>query len=101
VWNRLSSGSYFSRCRSSWWRYPKGRRCSSVRGPTVADRIAQTVVAGELEKIVDPIFDDDSYGYRPGRSAHDALTACRGRCWSSIGSLTWMSKPFSTLLIIS
>jgi len=49
--------------------------------PTVADRIAQTVVAQELEKAVEPIFDDDSYGYRPGRSAHDALEVCRQRCW--------------------
>jgi len=38
-------------------------------------------VAGELEKVVEPIFDDDSYGYRPGRNAHDALAVCRKRCW--------------------
>jgi RNA-directed DNA polymerase len=49
--------------------------------PTVAHRIAQTVVAQELEKVVEPIFDADSYGYRPGRSAHDALAVCRQRCW--------------------
>jgi RNA-directed DNA polymerase len=49
--------------------------------PTVADRIAQTVVAGELNKVVEPIFDDDSYGYREGRSQHDALAVCRERCW--------------------
>ncbi|MCA1681889.1 MAG: group II intron reverse transcriptase/maturase, partial [Actinobacteria bacterium] len=49
--------------------------------PTVADRIAQTVVARRLEEKVEPIFHQDSYGYRPGRSALDAVEACRKRCW--------------------
>jgi group II intron reverse transcriptase/maturase len=47
----------------------------------VADRVAQTVVATELEKKVEPIFHADSYGYRPKRSALDAVAACRRRCW--------------------
>jgi len=47
--------------------------------PTVADRIAQTVVARRLEAKVEPIFHSDSYGYRPGRSARDAVAACRKR----------------------
>ena len=51
--------------------------------PTVADRIAQTVVAAELEERVEPIFHADSYGYRPGRSALDAVGACRQRCWKN------------------
>ncbi|HUJ83526.1 MAG TPA: group II intron reverse transcriptase/maturase, partial [Candidatus Acidoferrales bacterium] len=49
--------------------------------PTVADRIAQTVVRLYLEPSVEPVFHEDSYGYRPGRSAHDALRVCRERCW--------------------
>ena len=49
--------------------------------PTVSDRIAQTVVKRYLEPELEPIFHPDSYGYRPGRSAHDALAACRERCW--------------------
>ena len=49
--------------------------------PCVADRIAQTVVAARLEKVVEPIFHPGSYGYRPGRSALDAVAACRKRCW--------------------
>ena len=49
--------------------------------PTVADRIAQTVVAMELERRVEPKFHPDSYGYRPMRSALDAVGACRRRCW--------------------
>ena len=51
--------------------------------PTVADRVAQTVVATELERKVEPIFHPDSYGYRPGRSALDAVAACRSRCWKT------------------
>jgi RNA-directed DNA polymerase len=49
--------------------------------PTVADRVAQTVVAMQLEPMVEPRFHPDSYGYRPGKSAHDALAVCRERCW--------------------
>jgi RNA-directed DNA polymerase len=49
--------------------------------PTIADRIAQTVAAMYLEPLVEPRFHPDSYGYRPGRSAHDALGVCRERCW--------------------
>jgi len=51
--------------------------------PTVADRIAQVVVRSYLEPCVEPVFHPDSYGYRPGRSAHDALGVCRKRCWKS------------------
>ncbi len=81
LWNRLASGSYFPP-PVKLVEIPK--RDGGVRPlgiPTVADRIAQTVVAVELEKVVETIFDPDSYGYRPGRSAHDALAACRQRCW--------------------
>jgi len=49
----------------------------------VADRIAQTVVAMHLERLVEPVFHPDSYGYRPGRSALDAVAVCRERCWRS------------------
>ncbi len=51
--------------------------------PTVADKIAQTVVAMLLERLVEPVFHPDSYGYRPGRSALDAVARCRERCWRS------------------
>ena len=50
--------------------------------PTIADGIAQTVVAARLEARVEPMFHADSYGYRPGRSALDAVTVTRRRCWS-------------------
>lgn len=51
--------------------------------PTVADRIAQTVVAARLVAVVEPKFHPDSYGYRPGRSALDAVARCRKRCWNN------------------
>jgi RNA-directed DNA polymerase len=59
----------------------KGVRVLGV--PTVSDRIAQTVVRSYLEPEVEPIFHPDSYGYRPGRSALDALATCRGRSWEN------------------
>src|SRR5437763_6318685 len=49
--------------------------------PPAADRIAQTAVAMLLEPEVEPMFHRDSYGYRPGRSALDAVATARGRCW--------------------
>ena len=49
--------------------------------PTVADRIAQMVVQRRLEPLLEPVFHANSYGYRPGRSAHDALRAARTQCW--------------------
>jgi hypothetical protein len=59
----------------------KGQYETSV--PTIADRVAQTVVARRLEAKVEPIFHPDSYGYRPYRSALDAVAVCRERCWKS------------------
>lgn len=82
IWNRMSSGSYFpSPVRAVPIPKPDGGiRVLGV--PTVADRIAQTVVAARLEATVEPMFHPDSYGYRPGRSALDAVAVTRRRCWS-------------------
>jgi RNA-directed DNA polymerase len=81
LWNRLSSGSYFpSPARAV--EIPKQDGSSRKLGvPTVTDRIAQSVAAQALEPSVEPRFHPDSYGYRPGRSAHDAVAVCRQRCW--------------------
>ena len=81
LWNRLSSGSYFPPPVRAV-EIPKRDGSPRVLGvPTVADRVAQTVVCGYLEPGVEPFFHPDSYGYRPGRSALDAVGVCRERCW--------------------
>ena len=81
LWNRMSSGSYFPPPVKAV-PIPKKSGGTRILGvPTVADRIAQTVVKRMLEPILEPVFDEDSYGYRPGRSAHDALSVTRQRCW--------------------
>ena len=81
LWNRLSSGSYFPPPVKAV-PIPKKAGGTRVLGiPTVADRIAQAVVKRVLEPILDPIFDENSFGYRPGKSAHDAVSATRQRCW--------------------
>ena len=81
LWNRMSSGSYFPPPVKAV-EIPKASGGVRILGiPTVADRIAQTVVAMYLERLVEPSFHPDSYGYRPRRSALDAVAKCRERCW--------------------
>jgi RNA-directed DNA polymerase len=81
IWNRMSSGSY---------RPPPVRLCEIPKGdgrkrmlgiPMVGDRVAQMVVKLYLEPQVEPYFHADSFGYRPGKSAREALGAARQRCW--------------------
>jgi RNA-directed DNA polymerase len=82
LWNRMSSGSYVPPPVRAVELPKRGRAGVRILGvPTVADRIAQTVAAMYLEPGVEPYFHADSYGYRPGRSALDAVGACRQRCW--------------------
>lgn len=81
IWNRMSSGTYFPPPVKAV-EIPKPHGGTRILGvPTVGDRIAQTVVALQLEARTESIFHPDSYGYRPGKSAHDALASCRERCW--------------------
>ncbi|GGV97767.1 group II intron reverse transcriptase/maturase [Streptomyces gelaticus] len=82
VWNRMSSGSYFPPpVRAVAIPKPQGGGERMLGIPAVADRVAQTVVARHLMRRVEPIFHPDSFGYRPGRSALDAVEKCRERCW--------------------
>lgn len=81
TWNRMSSGSYFP---PSVKAVPIPKKSGGTRAlgvPAVSDRVAQMVVKMILESILEPVFDDDSYGYRPGRSAHEAIAVTRKRCW--------------------
>jgi RNA-directed DNA polymerase len=81
IWNRMSSGSYFPPPVRTV-EIPKSDGRSRRLGiPAVSDRVAQMVVKMYLEPKVDPMFHVDSYGYRPGKSALDAVGVVRKRCW--------------------
>jgi RNA-directed DNA polymerase len=82
IWNRMSSGTYFPPpVKAVEIPKPNGGGTRILGVPTVADRIAQTVVALRLEARTESIFHPGSYGYRLRKSAHDALRKCRERCW--------------------
>ena len=81
IWNRMSSGCYFPPAVRTVG-IPKkigGERLLGI--PTVADRVAQMVAKMYLEPVLEPYFHQDSYGYRPGKSAIQAVEATRRRCW--------------------
>jgi RNA-directed DNA polymerase len=81
LWNRLTSGSYFPPPVREV-KIPKGDGKERSLGiPTMIDRVAQDVIRAELEKIVEPAFHPSSFGYRPGKSQHDALEQCARNCW--------------------
>lgn len=81
LWNRMSSGSYFPPPVRAV-AIPKKNGGERILGvPTVADRVAQMVVKQVLQPNLEPIFLPDSYGYRPGKSALDAVEVTRRRCW--------------------
>ncbi len=81
LWNRLASGSYFPPPVKEVL-IPKGKVKKRMLGvPTVLDRVAQEVIRAELEKTVEPRFHPSSFGYRPGKSAHDAVEQCARNCW--------------------
>ena len=82
IWNRMSSGSYMPppvRAVAIPKKTGSGERVLGV--PSVSDRVAQTVWKRYFEPLVEPRFHEDSYGYRPGKSALDAVEVTRRRCW--------------------
>lgn len=81
VWNRMSSGSYLPPPVRTVAIPKAGGGERKLGIPTVSDRVAQMVVKMQLEPEVEPLFHADSYGYRPGKSAHDAVGQARQRCW--------------------
>ena len=81
IWNRMSSGTYFPPPVRAV-PIPKKTGGERILGvPTVSDRIAQMVVKQAIEPKLESIFLPDSYGYRPGKSALDAVGVTRQRCW--------------------
>jgi RNA-directed DNA polymerase len=81
LWNRMASGSYFPPPVKQMEIEKKTGGVRVLGIPTVSDRIAQQVVKARIEATLDPIFDPDSYGYRPNKSMQEALDLTRQRCW--------------------
>jgi len=81
IWNRMSSGCYFPPAVRTVGIPKKGGGERLLGIPTVADRIAQMVAKMHLEAVLEPYFHQDSYGYRPGKSAIQAVEVTRRRCW--------------------
>ena len=81
LWNRMASGSYFPPPVKAVLIPKKSSGTRTLGVPTVSDRIAQTVAKRVLEPELEKEFHHDSYGYRPGKSAHDAIEVTRKRCW--------------------
>ena len=81
LWNRMGSGSYFPPEVKRMLISKGGKGYRPLGIPTVLDRIAQSVVRAYIEPRLEAIFHEGSYGYRPGRSAHQALEKARKNCW--------------------
>lgn len=94
LWNRLSSGSYFPQAvkRVEIPKVDGGVRPLDI--PTVTDRIAQMAVKLQIEAELEQHFHPESYGYRPNKSAHQALSQVKARCWQRAWVLDMDIKGF-------
>ena len=81
IWNRMSSGTYFPPPVRALEIPKKNGGTRTLGIPTVEDRIAQMVAKMYFEPCVEPLFHEDSYGYRPNKSMKQALAVTRERCW--------------------
>lgn len=98
LWNRMSSGSYYPKA-VKLVEIPKSNGGTRPLGiPTIEDRIAQMVVVMAITPRIDPFFHEDSYGYRPNKSAHDAVAKAREQCMKYPWVLDMdISKFFDTI----
>lgn len=101
LWNRLTSGSYFPSPVKQVEIPKKDGGVRKLGVPTLLDRIAQQVVRQHLERQLEPIFHESSFGYRPGRSAHQAVKQSQLNCFDMILSSTWISKGSSIILTMT
>ena len=101
LWNRLCSGSYFPKATKMVAIPKKSGGTRNLGIPTVTDRIAQMVVKLKLEPKLEPHFIEDSYGYRPNRSAVNAIAITRKRCWQYDWVVEYDIKGLFSLITLS
>lgn len=82
LWNRMASGSYFPKPVKGVEIPKKNGNLRLLGIPTIEDRVAQMVLRNRIEPMIEPIFYEDSYGYRPNKSALDAIGTARQRCFT-------------------